>query len=152
MIKKTVALVFLSLVTLSACNLSARDPRESVIKFLAAVSGSDTLNILRSFTMEAPYTILPDTGLWPEGDARNDTLMVGRLLTELSPEGAVYIRWNAPSRMVVGDGTVSGDSALVEVTRLDQSNGVNVYNKFGLVNVDGFWRIYSFGTQPGPGL
>jgi hypothetical protein len=53
---------------------------------------------------------------------------------------------------VVGDGTVTGDTALVEVTRLDQSSGVNVYNKFGLVNKAGFWRIYSFRTQPGPGL
>jgi hypothetical protein len=152
MTRKVVALSLLSLLALSACDLSARDPRESVIKFLNAVKSADTLNVLRSFTMAAPYTLLSDTGLWPEGDARNDTIMAARLLAELSPEGAIYLRWNAPSRMVVGDVAVSGDTALVEVTRLDQSSGVNVYNKFGLVNKDGFWRIYSFGTQPGQGL
>ena len=152
MMNRAWAASFLGLLALTACDLSAKDPRQSVIKFLNAVKSADTLNVLRSFTMEAPYTILPDTGLWPEGDARNDTLMVARLLAELSPEGAIFVRWNAPSRIVVGDGTVTGDTALVEVTRLDQSSGVNVYNKFGLVSKAGFWRIYSFRTQPGPGL
>lgn len=136
----------------AACNLSSTEPREAVIKFLGAVKQADTLSILQGFTLEAPYTILPDTGLWPQGDPRNDTLMAARLLAELSPPaGPVYLRWLS-QRMVVGVADVHGDTAKVEVTSLDQIQGTQRYNKFGLVKGRGVWRIYSFGTEPGPGL
>lgn len=144
-------LTMLSLWLLASCDLSATQPREAVIKFLGAVKVADTLSILQGFTMEAPYTLLPDTGLWPIGDPRNDTLMVARLLGELSPGGQVHSRW-LERRLVVGNAEVKGDSAKVEVTSLDQTRGVQLYNKFGLVKGRGFWKIYSFGTEPGPGL
>jgi hypothetical protein len=134
-----------------SCNLSSAEPREAVIKFLGAVKKSDTLAILQGFTFAAAYTIVPDTGLWPAGDARNDTLMAGRLLAELTPGGTVYTRW-LERRLVVGTSEVNGDSAKVEVTSLDQIKGAQSYNKFGLVKDRSFWRIYSFGTEPGPGL
>lgn len=144
-------LAFLGALLFASCNLSTAEPREAVIKFLRAVKEADTLAILQGFTFEAPYTILPDTGLWPEGDARNDTLMAARLLGELTPGGTVFLRW-MDRRMVVGESEVQGDSAKVEVTSLDQVKGAQFYNKFGLVRGQGHWRIYSFGTEPGPGL
>ncbi len=144
-------LVLLAGVLFSACNLSSREPREAVIKFLRAVKVADTLAILQGFTLEAPYTLLPDTGLWPDGDPRSDTLMAARLLAELSPGGTVFQRW-LDRRMVVGEAEVRGDSAKVEVTSLDQIKGSQVYNKFGLVRGSGIWRIYSFRTETGPEL
>jgi hypothetical protein len=149
--KQAVGLMLLGLGLLASCSLSSGDPRDAVIKFLNAVNKSDTLSILQGFTLAAPYTILPDTGLWPAGDARNDTLMATRLLGELTPGGTVFKRWKE-CRMVVGNAEVRGDSAKVEVTRLDQVKGVQVYNKFGVVKGRGTWRIYSFGTEQGPGL
>jgi hypothetical protein len=146
-----VGMLALGLWVLAGCNLSSAEPREAVIKFLRAVKEADTLGILQGFTLDAPYTILPDTGLWPDGDARNDTLMAARLLGELTPGGSVHLRW-LDRRMVVGQADVRGDSAKVEVTSLDQVKGVQVYNKFGLVKGRGSWRIYSFGTETGPGL
>jgi hypothetical protein len=149
--RRLACLAFLGCLLFSACNLSTAEPRQAVIKFLQAVKVSDTLAILQGFTLEAPYTILPDTGLWPSPDPRNDTLMTVRLLGELSPGGTVFLRW-LDRRMVVGQSEVRGDSAKVEVTSLDQIKGTQTYNKFGLVRGRGHWRIYSFGTEPGPGL
>ena len=149
--RQALGLALLGGLFISACSLSATEPREAVIKFLRAVKVADTLAILQGFTLEAPYTILPDTGLWPEGDARNDTLMAARLLGELSPGGTIHRRW-LERRMVVGESEVHGDSAKVEVTSLDQIKGSQVYNKFGLVRGRGLWRIYSFSTEAGPGL
>jgi hypothetical protein len=63
----------------------------------------------------------------------------------------VHLRW-LERRLVVGQSEVQGDSAKVEVTSLDQVKGMQLYNKFGLVRQGGLWRIYSFGTEPGPGL
>lgn len=135
----------------TGCSLSSTEPREATLKFLRAVKEADTLAILQGFTLQAPYTVLPDTGLWPAGDPRNDTLMAARLLSELSPGGQVHLRWLS-RRLVVGQAEVRGDSAKVEVTSLDQIQGSQVYNKFGLVRDRGVWRIYSFGTERGPGL
>src|SRR5262245_9785095 len=115
--RQLVACLALALLV-AACNLSSAPPREAVIKFLRAVKEADTLAILQGFTLEAPYTILPDTGLWPQGDARNDTLMAARLLSELTPGGTVHLRWLS-QRMVVGEADVRGDSAKVEVTSPD---------------------------------
>jgi hypothetical protein len=139
------------LLFVAACSPSAGDPRGAVVKFLRAVRNSDTLAILRGITVEAPYTLIPDTGLTVAGP-RADTIMVARLLAELSPGGAIHLRWQE-QRLVVGNADPRpGDSALVEVTRLDQRQGHRIYNKFGLVNRGGYWQIYSFKTQPGPSL
>ena len=150
MIRRLIWLPVLAGLAVSACNPSAGDPRGAVIKFLSAVSSADTLTILRGITVKAPYTILPDTGLADAG-TRADTVMVARLIQELSIGGELHKRWQT-HRMVVGDAEVRGDSALVEVTRMDQSRSVRVYNKFGLVANNGYWQIYSFMTRPGPTL
>ncbi len=128
------------------------DPGSAVVNFLRAVDQGDTIQILQSLTIEAPYTILPDSGLADAG-ARADTIMVARLLTELLPGGSIHKRWYTGTRMIVGATELVGsDSALVEVTRLDQESSHTIYNKFGLVDRGGLWQIYSFKTRPGPSL
>lgn len=150
MIRRFGWVVVLGALTAAACSPTAGDPRGAVVKFLRSVRNADTLSILRGITVKAPYTILPDTGLADAG-TRADTIMVARLVQELTIGGGIHKRW-LTHRMVVGDSEVHGDSALVEVTRLDPSRGVQVYNKFGLVVKGGYWQIYSFMTRPGPTL
>jgi hypothetical protein len=135
----------------AACNISTEEPRGAVITFLRAVETLDTAVMLRGITLEAAYSTIPDTGLEYAGTSA-DTVMVARLIKELLPGGALHARWTQ-QRMVVGNAVLlSNDSALVEITRLNQETGARVYNKFGIVNQNGLWQIYSFKTQVGPAL
>lgn len=119
------------------------------MNFLKAVHASDTLTILRSVTLEAPYTLLADTGI-VKGTPRADTVMMARLVSALTLGGSLYDRW-VDKRMVVGNAQPRGkDSADVEVSFLSQRTGIQYYNKFGLVRQNRVWRIYSFKTQKGP--
>lgn len=136
---------------LSACSVSIAEPRGAVITFLRAVENVDTLAMLRGITLEAAYSIIPDTGLEYAGSSA-DTVMVARLIKELLPGGELHARWTQ-QRMVVGNAVMfADDSALVEITRLNQETGDQAYNKFGVVNTHGLWQIYSFKTQTGPDL
>lgn len=143
--------VALASLFLSACTVSTNEPRDAVISFLRAVQTLDTTAMLRGITLEAAYSNIPDTGLEYAG-ASADTVMVARLIKELLPGGALYARWTE-QRMVVGSAVmIAYDSALVEITRLNQQTGDQAYNKFGVVNNSGLWQIYSFKTQAGPDL
>jgi hypothetical protein len=138
-----------AILLLGACNPSSTDPRGVVVNFLKAVRASDTLTILRSVTLQAPYTLLLDTGL-VQGSARSDTIMMARLISELTLGGNLYDRW-VDKQMVVGDAEWHGDdSAEVEVSFLSRRTGIQYYNKFGLVRHDRYWQIYSFKTRKGP--
>lgn len=133
----------------AACEPSAGDPRGAVISFLNAVHSSDTATILRGVTLDAAYTILPDTGL-DTTTARADTVMVARLVQSLTQGGSLWDRW-VDKKTVIGEVEMHGkDSALVEVSFLSTRTGIQYYNKFGLVNNHGYWQIYSFRTMRGP--
>ena len=147
--KRAAGFVGMTLLFLGACSPSSSDPRGAVVKFLKAVRASDTLAILRAVTFEAPYTLLPDTGI-DRGTARADTVMMARLAQALTFGGAVYDRW-VDKQMVVGDALPAGrDSAEVEVSFLSRRTGIQYYNKFGLTKRGKVWQIYSFKTQKGP--
>jgi hypothetical protein len=150
-VKSTFAsLCLIGIVLVAGCG--SAEPGTAVVNFLRAVEQGDTTAILQSITVEAPYSIILDTGLVDTG-ARADTVMVVRLLTELLPGGSIHTRWYTGTRMIVGASErIGSDSALVEVTRLDQESSQTIYNKFGLVDRGGLWQIYSFKTRPGPSL
>ena len=147
--RRSVSALGVVLLFVAACNPSASDPRGAVIKFLNAVRASDTLTILRGVTMEAPYTLLPDTGV-DRSTPRADTIMMARLAQALTAGGSVWDRW-VDKKMVIGDvDFASEDSASVEVSFLSARTGIQYYNKFGLVQRNGVWQIYSFKTRTGP--
>jgi hypothetical protein len=147
--KRLAGALGLLVLLLAACNPSSSNPRGAVVKFLNAVRASDTLVILRSVTFDAPYTLLSDTGL-ELGTAHADTVMMARLVRDLTFGGAIYDRW-VDKQMVVGDVEMRGDdSAEVEVSFLSRRTGVQYYNKFGLAKRGRAWQIYSFKTRKGP--
>lgn len=147
--KRLVALLVLAALAIAACQPSAGDPRGAVISFLGAVHASDTAAILRGVTLDAAYTILPDTGLDTTSE-RSDTVMIARLVQSLTSGGKLWDRW-VDKRSVIGEVEWIGeDSALVEVSFLSTRTGIQYYNKFGLVNNKGLWQIYSFRTMEGP--
>lgn len=144
-----VAYATLVLLVHAACSPSSSDPRGTVVRFLKAVHTSDTVTILRSVTLEAPYTLLADTGI-EIGTPHADTVMMARLIQAITFGGAVYDRW-VDKQMVVGDAQMLGrDSAEVEVSFLSRRTGIQYYNKFGLTKRGRVWQIYSFKTQKGP--
>ena len=148
---RTSAIIISATLFVSACAVSTNEPRGAVITFLRAVETLDTAAMLRGITLEAAYSNIPDTGLEYAGTSA-DTVMVARLIKELLPGGELYARWTE-QRMVVGNVELfADDSALVEITRLNQQTGDQAYNKFGVVNNNGLWQIYSFKTQTGPDL
>jgi len=150
-VSRTSAIIISATLFVSACAVSTNEPRGAVITFLRAVETLDTAAMLRGITLEAAYSNIPDTGLEYAGTSA-DTVMVARLIKELLPGGELYARWTE-QRMVVGNVELFAyDSALVEITRLNQQTGDQAYNKFGVVNNNGLWQIYSFKTQTGPDL
>jgi hypothetical protein len=44
--------------------------------------------------------------------------------------------------VVIGKSEVIGDSATVEVTYIDKTNGIKDYTRMGLYFKDGKWKIY----------
>jgi hypothetical protein len=147
--KRLAAVGFAAMLMVAACSPSSSDPRGAVVKFLNAVRASDTLTILRSVTIEAPYTLLADTGI-ELGTPHADTVMMARFIREITFGGDLYDRW-VDKQMVVGDGEFIGtDSAEVEVSFVSRRTGIQYYNKFGLARKGPVWQIYSFKTRKGP--
>jgi len=77
------------------------------------------------------------------GDSARVFYTTEEILADLVDGGLTKKRWFSMQR-VVGECTQSGDSALVEVSFIDQSNGTQYYTKFGLRSINGVWKIYSF--------
>lgn len=116
------------------------DPREDVKKLIAGVDQSDTTALKESLDLN--WIVNQRLKGIPEKDSLASFLKKRQeLLDDLTGNGATRVSWNN-SLVVIGKSEIIGDSATVEVTYIDKTNGINDYTKMGLSFKDGKWKIY----------
>ena len=116
------------------------DPREDVKKLITAVDQSDTTALKQSLDLN--WIVNQRLEGVPEKD-RPELFSKKRqeLLDDLTGNGATRTSWNN-SLVVIGKSEVVGDSATVEVTYIDKTNGIKDYTRMGLYFKDGKWKVY----------
>jgi len=67
------------------------------------------------------------------------------ILDDLTDGGLTKTRWFSMQR-IIGNTTIKGDTAYVEVSFIDKARSMQYYNKFGLYKAKTGWRIFSFRT------
>ena len=67
------------------------------------------------------------------------------IIGDLTDSGRTKTVWFSLQR-VIGEEERHGDTAFVEVSFVNKETGVQYYNKFGLHNLEGSWRIFAFKT------
>ena len=116
------------------------DPREDVKKLIAAVDQSDTTALKESLDLN--WIVNQGLKVVSEKDSLASFLKKRQeLLDDLTGNGATRISWNN-SLVVIGKSEVIGDSATVEVTYIDKTNGIKDYTRMGLYFKDGKWKVY----------
>ncbi|MFH1372271.1 MAG: hypothetical protein ABII79_00525 [bacterium] len=138
-------LVVACLPLLTACSSSSlSDPRSVVIAMFGAMEKDDKpalvhlldLPELMRFYNEdyALQTNTPRVFHNPE-----------EILYDLTGEGETKRRWFSLQR-IINKVDISGETATVEVTFVDQDKSQGYRTKFGVHVVNGKWKIYSFKT------
>ena len=139
----TAAGLFFSLLGLVGCFSSGQDdPREVVLTMIRGMDRSDgpaiasCLDFASLLTPGATdYALRMDSvRAFPDSEA---------LLKDLTAGGLTRERWLEMQR-VVGSTTMSGDTALVEVSFISRLTNTQNYNKWGLRKINGQWKIFSF--------
>ena len=116
------------------------DPREDVKKLIAAVDQSDTTALKESLDLD--WMVNQRLKVVPEKDSLTSFFKKRQeLLEDLTGNGATRVSWNN-SLVVIGKSEIVGDSATVEVTYIDKTNGIKDYTRMGLYFKDGKWKIY----------
>jgi len=135
-----ICLCFLILfVTTWSCS-NKPDPREDVKQLIAAVDQSDTTALKESLDLN--WIVSQRLKVVPEKDSLASFLKKRQeLLDDLTGNGATRVSWNN-SLVVIGKSEVIGDSATVEVTYIDKTNGIKDYTRMGLYFRDGKWKVY----------
>ena len=133
-------LCFLILFSITWSCSNKPDPREDVKKLIAAVDQSDTTALKESLDLN--WIVSQRLKGVLEKDSLASFLKKRQeLLDDLTGNGATRVSWNN-SLVVIGKSEVIGDSATVEVTYIDKTNGIKDYTRMGLYFKDGKWKIY----------
>jgi hypothetical protein len=135
-----ICLCFLILFVITWSCSNKPDPREDVKKLIAAVDQSDTTALKESLDLN--WIVSQRL----KGNTEKDSLASflkkrQELLDDLTGNGATRVSWNN-SLMVIGKSEVIGDSATVEVTYIDKTNGIKDYTSMGLYFKEGKWKVY----------
>jgi hypothetical protein len=140
MSKKTLLLLsVLALLFVLQCSKSP-SPRVVVMDFIEAVNTADTASLemyldLERFTQEKVKE-LPDS-MRAEVFSR----VKEQLRQNFLGSGGTRLRWQN-KMIVVNKEEIEGDSALVEVTFVDQKTGITEYTKARLYKKENRWWIY----------
>ena len=135
-----ICLCFLILFVITWSCSNKPDPREDVKKLIVGVDQSDTTALKESLDLN--WIVSQRLKGVPEKDSLASFLKKRQeLLDDLTGNGATRVSWNN-SLVVIGKSEVIGDSATVEVTYIDKTNGIKDYTKMGLSFKDGKWKIY----------
>ena len=140
MSKKTVLLLsVLALLFILQCSKSP-SPRVVVMDFIEAVNTADTASLetyldLERFTQEKVKE-LPDSVR-----AEVFSKVKEQLLENFLGSGGTRLKWQN-KMIVVNKEEIDGDSALVEVTFVDQKTGITEYTKTRLYKKEDRWWIY----------
>ncbi|MGB2769524.1 MAG: hypothetical protein WBC88_07335 [Candidatus Zixiibacteriota bacterium] len=139
--KRIFPLFFLLLILLFATQCSkSPSPRVVVMDFIEAVNKADTASLetyldLDRFTQEK-LRELPDSV-----SAEVFSKVKEQLWQNFLGSGGTRLKWQN-KMIVVNKEEVEGDSALVEVTFVDQKTGITEYTKTRLYKKEDRWWIY----------
>lgn len=138
MSKRLFLLIFIFLFTYNCSK--TKNPRVVVMDFIEAVNRSDTISIeeyldLDRFTQEKTKEI-------PEPEKQRIIPVIKeQLKSNFLGSGATRLKWQ-DKMIVVNKEEVQGDSALVEVTFIDQKTSITDYTKAKLYKKENRWWIY----------
>ena len=139
--KRIYLFLFLMLILLIFLDCSrSPSPRVVVMDFIEAVNKADTASIQKymDFNMFAQEKIKE----LPEGDKQQFTPQYKeQLVSSFLGNGFTRLDWQN-KMIVVNDEKVMGDSALVEVTFVDQKTGLTNYTNAKLYKKDKKWLMY----------
>ena len=136
---KRILFFVLILLLVSQCGKSP-SPRVVVMDFIEAVNTADTASLemyldLERFTQEKVKE-LPDSMR-----AEVFSKVKEQLRENFLGSGGTRLKWQN-KMIVVNKEEIEGDSALVEVTFVDQKTGITEYTKARLYKKEGRWWIY----------
>ena len=144
LVANVICLILLSLALYGCGTTLEPSPRQHVIKFFGAMERNDRPAIINSLDLtslmqvaESDYALQLDTPRVMQSPIS--------IVDDLTEDGQTKQVWFRMTR-VVGDEEIIGDTAYVEVSFLNDSKGVQYYNKFGLRRIGEGWRIFSFRT------
>jgi hypothetical protein len=122
---------------------SAREtPKQVTFDFIGAVLDSDSTAIGKYLDMDA--MIAKRIKDMPPTDSSQTPASLRQILMKnLTSDGGTRTHW-LNQRIVVNQETVKGDSAQVEMSMIDQTNGITEYSMIYLYRKDGHWRVYFY--------
>ena len=140
MSKKILLILFVSALLLVFQCSKSPSPRVVVMDFIEAVNTADTASLemyldLERFT-EEKVKELPDSTR-----AEVFSRVKEQLWQNFLGSGGTRLKWQN-KMIVVNKEEIEGDSALVEVTFVDQKTGITEYTKARLYKKEGRWWIY----------
>lgn len=136
------------LVLLAGCGKdSPTDPKGTVIAFFGAMEKNDQAALAHLLDLAS---LMRSGGQDYAVQTKNPRRFANpkEILDDLTGEGETKVAWFRHQR-IIGDTELSGESATVEVTFVDKEASRGFRTKFGLHQVNGKWRIYSFKTVEG---
>lgn len=136
------------LAMLVGCGTSApTDPKGTVIAFFGAMEKNDQAAL--AHLLDLP-SLMQSGGqdYATQTSAPRRFVNPKQILDDLTGEGETKVAWFRHQR-IIGDTEMSGESATVEVTFVDKEASRGFRTKFGLHQMNGKWRIYSFKTVEG---
>jgi hypothetical protein len=121
---------------------SRETPKEVTINFIGGVIDGDSTAIVKYLDLDA--MIAKRIKEFPPTDTNQTPASLRQtLIKNLTGDGGTRTHW-LNQRIVVNQETVKGDSAQVEMSMIDQTNGVTEYSMIYLYRKDGRWRVYFY--------
>lgn len=140
----------LMLVFISGCSSSKpADPKSAVISMFGAMEKNDEAALAHLLDLpELMKSINEDYALQTDNPRVFSNPV--EILKDMTGDGLTKQRWFSLQR-IIGETSVMGETATVEVTFVDKQTSNAYLTKFGLHIVNGKWKIYSFKTFQEPG-
>lgn len=124
------------------------DPREIVISFFGAMEKNDQATLAHLLDLaELMKNIDQDYAF--QSDSPRVFHNPKEILDDLTDNGLTKQRWFSYQR-IINTSQISGDAATVEVTFVDKQASHAYRTFFGLHQLNGKWKIYSFKTIEEP--
>lgn len=140
----TVALALFLVSQFAGCGggLKQDDPREVVISMFGAMEKNDKAALAHLLDLVELMKAGAEDYSLGGGEPRKWT-NPEQILDDLTEKGLTKTRWFSYQR-IVNDASITGETALVDVTFVDKEKSQGYRTKFGVHLVNDKWKIYSF--------
>ena len=140
-----VCLLLTASVLISSCSdVSYSDPKQVVIALFGAMEKDDKPALAHILDLPELMKVVNDDYALQSDEPRVFT-SPEEVLNDLTGDGLTKKRWFSYQR-IVNKAELMGETATVEVTFVDKEKSKGYRSKFGLHQVNGKWKIYTFNT------